>query len=100
MLTERLTARFCVDPAHPALVGHFPGDPIVPAVLLVRFVAQTLEKCGLSLSAIERMKFLRPVRPGEAIDVTVTPSLDEHGTIEIAIDGARVASGAWRAVRT
>jgi 3-hydroxyacyl-[acyl-carrier-protein] dehydratase len=100
MLAKPLSARFTVDPTHPALAGHFPGDPIVPAVVLMRFVAQTLERGGRTLSAVERMKFLRPVRPGEVIDVTVTSSPGERGGVEIAIDGMLVASGAWRSIQS
>jgi 3-hydroxymyristoyl/3-hydroxydecanoyl-(acyl carrier protein) dehydratase len=53
--------------------GHFPGNAIVPGVLLVEGMAQT---AGLAigspgklflLTAIRAMKFLRPVRPLESI---------------------------------
>jgi len=53
--------------------GHFPGNAIVPGVLLVEGMAQTAgiavggpEKVFL-LAAIRSMKFLRPVRPEEPI---------------------------------
>jgi len=100
MLVEPQSARFIVDAAHPALAGHFPGDPIVPAVVLLRFVAQTLEKIGHTLAAVERMKFLRPVRAGEAMDITAIPGPGGQGSVEIAIDGVVVASGAWRSTRS
>jgi 3-hydroxymyristoyl/3-hydroxydecanoyl-(acyl carrier protein) dehydratase len=95
MQAEVQTARYCVDPTHPALPGHFPGDPIVPAALLLRFVAQTLERAGRPLTGIERMKFLRPVRPGEVIDVTVAPVDSRHGTVAMTIAGEPVARGVW-----
>jgi 3-hydroxyacyl-[acyl-carrier-protein] dehydratase len=53
--------------------GHFPGNAMVPGVLLVEGMAQTAgiavggrDKFFL-LTAIRSMKFLRPVRPEEPI---------------------------------
>ncbi|HST31103.1 MAG TPA: 3-hydroxyacyl-ACP dehydratase FabZ family protein [Chthoniobacterales bacterium] len=59
----------------PMFAGHFPGDPLVPGVILTEALAQTagiaahVENSGrrFLLSAIRHMKFLRPVRPGEKI---------------------------------
>jgi len=57
----------------PFFRGHFPGDPLVPGVILAEALAQT---AGLAagqpgkafrLSAIRGMKFLRAVRPNEEI---------------------------------
>jgi 3-hydroxyacyl-[acyl-carrier-protein] dehydratase len=57
----------------PIFVGHFPGDPIVPGVILTEALAQT---AGIAahqanqrflLSAIRQMKFFRVVRPEEKI---------------------------------
>ena len=31
--------RFCIDAGHPALPGHFPGQPLVPGVVLLEQVA-------------------------------------------------------------
>ena len=55
--------------------GHFPGDPLVPGVILTEALAQTAgiaahhenSKTRYLLSAIRQMKFLRPVRPEEKI---------------------------------
>jgi len=53
----------------PFFAGHFPGDPLVPGVILTEALAQVAGiACGQTgksfrLSAVKLMKFLRPVRP-------------------------------------
>ena len=56
-----------IDTAHPCLAGHFPGNPIVPAVVILDEVAAVLERQnpGEQVSAIPVAKFSRPLRPGE-----------------------------------
>ncbi len=57
----------------PFFRGHFPGDPLVPGVILTEALAQTAGIAAgqpgkaFRLSAIKGMKFLAPVRPGEEI---------------------------------
>ena len=63
-------------PDEPFFRGHFPGDPLVPGVILTEALAQT---AGLAagqpgrafrLSAIRAMKFLRAVRPADEITLS------------------------------
>ena len=70
---ESAECRKVFPPEEPFFRGHFPGDPLVPGVILAEALAQT---AGLAagqagrafrLSAIRGMKFLRPVRPNEEI---------------------------------
>ena len=56
----------------PMFSGHFPGNPIVPGVILTEALAQVAGIAGSSekgflLSAIRAMKFPSPARPGEKI---------------------------------
>jgi 3-hydroxyacyl-[acyl-carrier-protein] dehydratase len=75
--------------------GHFPGNAIVPGVLLIEGMAQT---AGLAiggpgkmylLAGIRSMKFLRPVRPDEVIEFRARRLGDIGGLVQCAVE-ARV----------
>ena len=64
---------------HPALPGHFPGNPIVPGVVLLTEALRAIETAsGISLEScqIGRVKFQKTVAPGEkrAVEFTVNPA--------------------------
>lgn len=57
----------------PFFRGHFPGDPLVPGVILTEALAQMAgiaagpSDNGYRLAAIKQMKFNRAIRPAERI---------------------------------
>ena len=73
---ESATCRKVFPLDAPFFAGHFPGDPLVPGVLLTEALAQTAgiaagqPGVAFRLSAIKGMKFLAPVRPHDAITCT------------------------------
>jgi 3-hydroxyacyl-[acyl-carrier-protein] dehydratase len=75
--------------------GHFPGNAIVPGVLLIEGMAQTagiaIGKPGklYLLTAIRSIKFLRPVRPLQAIRFRAEKIGDAGGLVQCAVE-ARV----------
>lgn len=81
----RCTAESCVaertfQADEPFFAGHFPGHPVVPGVLLIEALAQTLAYLALRqkpdhlvlLTGVEGCRVRRPVRPGDRVRLEVT----------------------------
>ena len=67
---------FQVAPEHPSLPGHFAGRPVVPGVVLLdEALALVLAAApGLRVTGLPSVRFLRPVRPGERVEVEHDPA--------------------------
>ncbi len=64
---------------HPAFAGHFPGNPVLPGVVLLDLI---LAAAGITaIAGITRLKFLRPVRPGETITYRLERPAPEKAAI-------------------
>lgn len=64
--------KFHIAPEHPTLPGHFPGDPVVPGVVLLDRVTAAIEHSwDLRASGFPQVKFLRPLRPGQRAELII-----------------------------
>lgn len=73
-MSETFTMPLCIAGSHPALPGHFPGNPVVPGVVLLQRVAAALKQWrGEALTRLD-VKFLAPLLP------------DQEATIELRED--------------
>ncbi|MFC0085863.1 hydroxymyristoyl-ACP dehydratase [Dyella flava] len=67
---QRYRTVFCVDPDHPCLPGHFPGQPLVPGVLLLELVAKALRAWrNQRIARVLEAKFVAPLYPGEQAEL-------------------------------
>ena len=67
-------SRVTISADHPSLPGHFPGQPIVPGVLLLDAVLQAAAAAAPERGAparLVRAKFPAPVAPGAAVEITL-----------------------------
>ena len=100
------TTSFSAD--DPMFAGHFPGNPIVPGVIITEALAQAAGIAAASgfpetkrpiflLSAIRTMKFLQAVRPGEEIELRAeaigATELLLQFKVEARVNDAVVAEG-------
>jgi len=66
----------------PFFVGHFPGNPVMPGVLIIEALAQSAAILALAeikaegqrmfvLTGVEKARFRRPVVPGDQLEMEV-----------------------------
>jgi 3-hydroxyacyl-[acyl-carrier-protein] dehydratase len=82
---DKIVARKMVTANEPFFEGHFPGNPIMPGVLIVEALAQAgallvAPQVGFDparqvifFMAIDKVKFRKPVVPGDALILEVVP---------------------------
>jgi beta-hydroxyacyl-ACP dehydratase FabZ len=82
---DRIVARKTVGADEPMLQGHFPGNPVMPGVLIVEALAQAGALLAarqssfdpasqvMYLMTIDRAKFRKPVLPGDVLRLEVVP---------------------------
>jgi 3-hydroxymyristoyl/3-hydroxydecanoyl-(acyl carrier protein) dehydratase len=71
---EQLSVHFSIPEDYPYFEGHFPSNPLVPAVIQIGWVISSvslLREEELKGYQLSRFKFLLPIRPLDEIHVTV-----------------------------
>ncbi len=90
-------AKVSTDEDSPWFAGHFPGDPVLPGIAQLHMVTACIEQAvqqKLIVQHLARVKFKQLIRPGDILDIHVTPGKkDNNYTFTIETTGRPVCSG-------
>lgn len=89
---------FTIPASHPSLPGHFPGQPVVPGVVVLDRVLDAIEaEYGAALPTPVRwpqVKFAAPLLPGQAASIELLRAADAlRWSFKVRRGDALLASG-------
>lgn len=88
-----------VPEEHACYVDHFPGDPLVPGALLLKWIMAAIEKkLQCKLIYIKQIKFLAAVKPADQLRVLVNVNrLNLNYSISVSVGETSVIKGILQA---
>jgi 3-hydroxyacyl-[acyl-carrier-protein] dehydratase len=112
---KRIVGWKCVTMNEPFFTGHFPGQPVMPGVLILEALAQCSallilrdmppeERAGkvIFFMAIDGARFRKPVVPGDRLELVCELMRNKGSVIkakgEAKVDGQLVAEGNFMAM--
>ncbi|WP_152207155.1 hypothetical protein [Marinobacter changyiensis] len=85
-----------ISPDHPALTGHFPGNPIVPAVVIIQAVVRRLgEVTGTRIDEVRQLRFQHPLLPGEPLTMSCEPRAPYAWRVTLKAGDTLIARGTF-----
>lgn len=84
---------------HDSFPDHFPGAPLVPGALLLKWILKSLsENQAVQVHYIKQVKFLAPVKPGDRVKLNVIRSKNVQLAIDAYVDEIPVLKGLFEGV--
>ena len=86
----------CSIPAsHRSIPGHFPGNPIVPAVVILDEVIAACNEWqpAIQIEGISNVKFVSPLRPDQKFNISLSYEGKKSVTFECLTNDITLVSG-------
>ena len=91
-----------IESDHPVFPGHFPGQPVLPGVVLLEraleLAREALDPAAV-LAGVPVAKFLKPLRPGETLMIGLEPVSAGQLRFVCRSDAGLAAHGTFRLAR-
>ena len=80
---------------HPSLPGHFPGEPIVPGVVILDEVFAALKQCRPKAhpTVIRTVKFLSPLKPEQPFTIVLSESANGEIDFRCRVEDRVIVEG-------
>ena len=94
-MSETISHQYNIPANHPCFAGHFPGNPIVPGVILLDYVRKLLQhwKPESRMSTISQAKFHHPLKPGQMFTITLIENKPFSIKFECFRESEKLATG-------
>ncbi|MDK9708514.1 MAG: beta-hydroxyacyl-ACP dehydratase [Desulforhopalus sp.] len=96
----QVVADFCFPPGYAGFQGHFPNQPLLPAIVqmaMVRYLAERTVQASLMPGGYRKVKFTGKIVPGDTVSVVADMQKNDQGwAVKFNLkktDGQAVAAG-------
>jgi len=90
-----ISFEFSVIDTHPSLEGHFPGNPVVPGVVIIDEVMRGVlcNNSNIKVIEIPSVKFLKILKPNQIVQVTLTEKKADILQFDCVVNEIRIVTG-------
>ncbi|NOT84050.1 MAG: beta-hydroxyacyl-ACP dehydratase [Methylococcaceae bacterium] len=94
---SNMIQQYCIAANHPCFAGHFPGNPIVPGVVILDYARDLLQQWqpNCRIKTITQVKFLQPLHPEQAFTITLSQGAANSIKFVCSCGERRIVTGAF-----